>query len=138
MNECMKCWEALLPHTVRHPTVSRDLLAILGQYQSKYAGAMYSGCGGGYVYVVSETPVADSIRVTVRIAGNMTNSVVVSGGFDDLRSAQVRFLEEAARLGPLTCCSGPMRPLLGSKAGSQNFPRPSGNTFCGRFVTSRA
>jgi cytidyltransferase-like protein len=26
---------------------------------------------------------------------------VVSGGFDDLRSAQVRFLEEAARIGPL-------------------------------------
>jgi cytidyltransferase-like protein len=28
-------------------------------------------------------------------------SVVLSGSFDDLRSAQVRFLEEAARLGPL-------------------------------------
>ena len=28
-------------------------------------------------------------------------SVVVSGGFDDLRSAQVRFLEAAAKLGPL-------------------------------------
>jgi cytidyltransferase-like protein len=31
----------------------------------------------------------------------MTNSVVVSGEFDDLRSAGVRFLEEAAKLGPL-------------------------------------
>ncbi len=29
------------------------------------------------------------------------NSVVVSGGFDDVRSAQIRFLEEAAKLGPL-------------------------------------
>jgi cytidyltransferase-like protein len=29
------------------------------------------------------------------------SSVVVSGGFDDLRSAQVRFLEEAAKIGPL-------------------------------------
>jgi cytidyltransferase-like protein len=28
--------------------------------------------------------------------------IVVSGGFDDLRSPQIRFLEEAARLGPLT------------------------------------
>ena len=28
-------------------------------------------------------------------------SVVVGGGFDDLRSAQVRLLEEAAKLGPL-------------------------------------
>ena len=70
MNECMKCWETILPHTVRHPTISLDLAAILGRYQAKYAGAMYSGCGGGYVYVVSETPVADAIRVNVRIAGN--------------------------------------------------------------------
>jgi cytidyltransferase-like protein len=30
------------------------------------------------------------------------NSVVVSGGFDDLRSVQMRFLEEAAKLGPLS------------------------------------
>ena len=44
------------------------LPAILAYYQSKYAGAMYSGCGGGYLYVVSETPVPGSIRVTVRIA----------------------------------------------------------------------
>ena len=68
MNECMKCWEAILPHTVRHPTISVDLLAILGYYQSTYPGAMYSGCGGGYLYVVSETPVPGSFRVTVRVA----------------------------------------------------------------------
>jgi hypothetical protein len=68
MNECMVCWEAILPHTVRHPTVSLDLPAILGHYQSKYAGAMYSGCGGGYLYVVSESPVPGSIRVNVRTA----------------------------------------------------------------------
>ena len=70
MNECMKCWEAILPHTVRHPTITVDLLAILGYYQSAYPGAMYSGCGGGYVYVVSETPVPGSIRVTVRVASD--------------------------------------------------------------------
>jgi hypothetical protein len=70
MNECMTCWETILPHTVRHPTIALDLSAILRGYQAKYAGAMYSGCGGGYVYVVSETPVADALRVTVRVAGN--------------------------------------------------------------------
>jgi hypothetical protein len=70
MNECMKCWEAILPHTVRHPTISLDLTAILDYYQSTYAGAMYSGCGGGYLYVVSETPVPGSIFVTVRTAGH--------------------------------------------------------------------
>lgn len=68
MDECMTCWEAILPHTVRHPTITIDLLAILGHYQSRYAGAMYSGCGGGYIYVVSEEPVPGSVRVKVRLA----------------------------------------------------------------------
>jgi hypothetical protein len=68
LNECMKCWEAILPHTVRHPTITVDLVGILGYYQSRYAGAMYSGCGGGYLYVVSEEPVPGGIRVKVRCA----------------------------------------------------------------------
>lgn len=32
----------------------------------------------------------------------MNPAVVVSGGFDDIRSRQIRFLEEASKLGPLT------------------------------------
>lgn len=68
MNECMKCWETLLPQTVRHPAIPLDLMAILAYYQSRCAGAMYSGCGGGYLYVVSEEPVPGSIRVKVRLA----------------------------------------------------------------------
>jgi hypothetical protein len=66
MNECMKCWEAILPHTVRHATVTADLSGVLGYYQSKYPGAMFSGCGGGYLYVVSEDPVPGAFRVDVR------------------------------------------------------------------------
>lgn len=69
MNECMLCWEALLPNTVRHPTIDLDLKGILAAYQSEYPGAMYSGCGGGYLYVVSETPVPGAITVKVRAAG---------------------------------------------------------------------
>jgi len=57
MNECMRCWEAILPHTVRHPTVTVDLASLLKYYQSIDPGAMYSGCGGGYLYVVSERKV---------------------------------------------------------------------------------
>jgi hypothetical protein len=68
LNETMTCWEALLPHTVRHPTISVDLMALLRSYQGKYAGAMYSGCGGGYLTVVSERAVPGSCRVSVRIA----------------------------------------------------------------------
>ena len=66
MNECMRCWEAILPGTVRHPAISVDLLGILNYYQSRYAGAMYSGCGGGYLYVVSDEPVPGALHVQVR------------------------------------------------------------------------
>ena len=68
MNECMECWEAILPHTVRHPTLTVDLMGSWHYYQSRYPGAMYSGCGGGYLYVVSEEPVPGAFRVKVRIA----------------------------------------------------------------------
>lgn len=66
MNECMLCWENLLPNVVEHPAV--DLLELLHFYQRRYIGTMYSGCGGGYLYVVSEEPVPGSISVSVRIA----------------------------------------------------------------------
>ena len=62
MNESMRCWEAILPGTVRHPSLTVDLMALLAHYQSRYAGAMYSGCGGGYLYVVSDEPVPGGFR----------------------------------------------------------------------------
>jgi hypothetical protein len=68
LNETMTCWETLLPHTVRHPTIKVDLLALLRFYQARYPGAMFSGCGGGYLTVVSEKPVPGSFRVNVRTA----------------------------------------------------------------------
>jgi hypothetical protein len=67
MNECMRCWEAILPGTVRHRTIQIDLPGLLQYYQSRYSGAMYSGCGGGYLYVVSEEPVPGAFHVKVRI-----------------------------------------------------------------------
>ena len=66
MNECMRCWEALLPHVVRPPSSPVDLPGLLRHYQGRSHGAMYSGCGGGYLYVVSEEPVPGSFRVPVR------------------------------------------------------------------------
>ncbi|MFN2116650.1 MAG: hypothetical protein ACK2U0_15810 [Candidatus Promineifilaceae bacterium] len=65
MNECMKCWEIILPNTVRHSTIQIDLMGILNHYQTRYAGAMYSGCGGGYIYVVSDEPVPGGFQVKV-------------------------------------------------------------------------
>lgn len=68
MNACMECWEAILPHTVQHPTVTVDLKGLLAYYQSRYCGAMYSGCGGGYLFVVSTEPVPGAFHINVRIA----------------------------------------------------------------------
>lgn len=67
MNECMKCWEAILPGTVRHRTLRVDLIELLEFYQSRYPGAMYSGCGGGYLFVASEHPVPGAFTIRVRI-----------------------------------------------------------------------
>lgn len=67
MNECMRCWEAILPGTVRHETLRIDLMELLKFYQAKYPGAMYSGCGGGYLFVVSDEPVPGAFKIQVRI-----------------------------------------------------------------------
>jgi hypothetical protein len=66
LNLNMKCWETLLPRTVRHPLLREDLMPLLAAYQKQYAGAMYSGCGGGYLIVVSEKPVPGAFQVKVR------------------------------------------------------------------------
>ena len=68
MNDCMACWEAILPETVRHLTIQVDLKGILEYYQDHYPGAMYSGCGGGYLFVISERNVPGSFGVKVRLS----------------------------------------------------------------------
>jgi hypothetical protein len=65
-NECMACWEAILPCVVRHASLRVDLEAILRAYQKRYSGAMYSGCGGGYLFVASNEPVPGAFRIQVR------------------------------------------------------------------------
>jgi hypothetical protein len=66
MNQCMVCWETILPHTVKHPSIKTDLKAILQTYQRDFPGAMYSGCGGGYLLIVSNDPVPGGFRVEIR------------------------------------------------------------------------
>lgn len=70
LNECMACWEAILPDTVSHPALTVDLRALLAHYRRRSCGAMYSGCGGGYLYVVSEEPPPGSFRVHIRTSGD--------------------------------------------------------------------
>jgi hypothetical protein len=66
MNECMLCWETILPHILHHPALTVDLAGILRSYQERSSGAMYSGCGGGYLYVASEEPIEGSFTIQVR------------------------------------------------------------------------
>jgi len=68
LNLNMKCWAALLPHVVRHPLIKVDLPGLLRAYQKRYPGAMYSGCGGGYLIVAADEPVPGSLAVNVRVA----------------------------------------------------------------------
>ncbi|HAK46414.1 MAG TPA: hypothetical protein DCO79_10920 [Spirochaeta sp.] len=67
MNSCMDSWEKILPGTVIHHTLTVDLKEVMRHYQERYDGAMYSGCGGGYLYVVSEKDVPGGFRVKVRL-----------------------------------------------------------------------
>lgn len=67
MNDCMVCWERILPQVLHHALLKVDLKSILRAYQRAYPGAMYSGCGGGYLFVVSNTPVPGSFKITVRL-----------------------------------------------------------------------
>lgn len=68
LNLNMKCWETLLPQVIRHSLLRPDLPALLKAYQRHYPGAMYSGCGGGYLIVASEEPVPGAFKVNVRTA----------------------------------------------------------------------
>jgi hypothetical protein len=68
LNLNMKCWETLLPHVVRHPLLRLDLMPLLKAYQQQYLGAMYSGCGGGYLIVVSNEPVPGAFKINVRVS----------------------------------------------------------------------
>jgi hypothetical protein len=69
MTECMAAWEALLPATLRHPLVQVDLMGLLEYYRERYGGAMYSGCGGGYLFIATDEPVPGSLGFRVRLPG---------------------------------------------------------------------
>lgn len=66
LNECSRAWDALLPHVHEHPAITIDLRGLLADYAATYPGAMYSGCGGGYLIVASEDEPPGSSRVVVR------------------------------------------------------------------------
>jgi hypothetical protein len=68
LNETMWCWEKILPRVVAHPLIKLDLKKILHAYQNDFPGAMFSGCGGGYLIVASKEKIPGAFNVNFRIS----------------------------------------------------------------------
>ncbi len=66
LNETSRAWRTILPHIYEHETIKDDLWGLLEGYMAEHAGAMQSGCGGGYIIIVSDEPPAGSAHITVR------------------------------------------------------------------------
>lgn len=60
LTQSLEAWREILPHTVLDSTLHN-----IGKYVS-FPGATFSGCGGGYIIVVSEQPIEGAIRINVR------------------------------------------------------------------------
>ena len=60
LSQTVDCWQKILPYTV-----NEEVLEELEKYAS-YAGANFSGAGGGYIIVVSGEPVKGSFQIKVR------------------------------------------------------------------------
>ena len=66
-NLCSRAWRQMLPAIFEHPTIKVPVMQRLRYYQRKYAGAMPSGCGVGYIYVASSEPVEGGFQVKVNL-----------------------------------------------------------------------
>jgi cytidyltransferase-like protein len=62
LTETLLSWRKILPYTVP----DRVMKEMETKYFPNYPGAITSGSGGGYVIVVSEKPVEDSIKIRIR------------------------------------------------------------------------
>ena len=101
LNECMACWEAILPRTVRHPALTVDLRghpALLSEPLSP--APCIPAAAAGYLYRGLQRAGAGQHPGEGAAAVSKMRSWS-AGAFDDLRSAHVRLLQEAARLGPV-------------------------------------
>lgn len=64
-SKTMTNWLGLFPQMFSHPDLQDDLLDILADYASEYPGAMYSGCGGGYLYILSHSSVPGASKIRI-------------------------------------------------------------------------
>jgi hypothetical protein len=67
MSLCTRSYLKILPDTLKHATLSAfDYVKFQEDYQARYPGAMFSGCGGGYMIVASEEPVDGGFKIKIR------------------------------------------------------------------------
>jgi hypothetical protein len=66
-NLCSSAWRRMLPAIFEHPSIEVPVMKRLRYYQRRYAGAMPSGCGVGYIYVASSEPVEGGVQVQVNL-----------------------------------------------------------------------
>ena len=69
VNLGLKCWDTLLPLSMRGGVLAVDLMDLATAYQKQYLGATFSGPGGGDPIVISEEPVPGAFKVNIRTAG---------------------------------------------------------------------
>jgi galactokinase/mevalonate kinase-like predicted kinase len=62
LSDTLISWKKILPLTVPDD-IMKEMEAV---YFSKYPGAITSGCGGGYIIVISEKEVPGEVRIKVR------------------------------------------------------------------------
>lgn len=86
LNLNMRCWEHLLPQVLRHPLLRVDLAGLLRAYQRNYPGAMFSGCGGGYLIVASRQPVPGALQVSVRCERRVGQAPLKLRGAEEARA----------------------------------------------------
>ena len=67
LNENSYFSRQILPCTIVDSILPDYLPRLLGFYQENYIGATYSSCGGGYLFVVSATPVPGAFQVRVAL-----------------------------------------------------------------------
>ncbi len=66
-NRCSGAWHRMLPGIFEHPTIKIPVMEKLRYYRQNFAGVMPSGCGAGYMYVASETPVENGFQIQVNL-----------------------------------------------------------------------
>lgn len=62
LDETLESWRQLLP-----ATVPDDLLPVRERLAEGSLGSCFSGCGGGYLMIVSEAPVADAVPLRISL-----------------------------------------------------------------------